>query len=65
MNVTNEKYESILKIKLTAWYFAKFVNIFAMHKMICLCDWQDGSLCDCNVSEEIMVLLTQDIENQK
>lgn len=61
MNVTNEKYESILKIlkkKKTAWYFAKVVNIFAMHKMICLCDWQDGSLCDCNVSEEIMVLLT-------
>lgn len=51
MNVTNEKYKSILIIlkKKPAWYFAKVIDIFAMHKMICLCDWQDGSLCDCNV----------------
>lgn len=39
MNVINEKYELILKIKLIVWYFVKFVNIFVMYKMICLCDW--------------------------
>lgn len=54
-----------LEKKKTAWYFAKVIDIFAMHKMICLCNWQDGSLCDCNVSEEIMVLLTEDFEDYK
>lgn len=42
MNVTNEKYESILKIKLTALRFMKGVEIYAYYKMIYQFDWEDG-----------------------